>query len=1551
MINILNFQNKFGLKKDINMEQPSPVITAIEETEKFSRKSRERATVLIIRVLKFLQEFQRAKTPPVLNLAEHSWKLYFDKLPHYSLIQVGNHFEYLEQLFENDNFVEGNFILRIGRPTESDCPPPSVVAENWLKPVWETPGVEPQIHLSKTYKNLVGRTVTEAFDDSPERVEAFEDWLGDRKKWEESEIHVHDALNVFNEYFDLWSKLRRESEKFQLFVADGMFCWESPDGVIHHPLLIQKVQLEFDSRAPEFVIRDAFDQPTLQTAILRFLGIDGKHISHFQDMVSKSHIHPLGGQGTSDFLKELVQGLWSDGLYFESPEDVETTQSPYIYRQPLIYLGRANQGFFDALERYIQHLHQTDFIPESLVRIVGIDTGRSFKQKDHDSKSSEVLLTKAANPEQERVIRQLDETGAVSVQGPPGTGKSHTIANLIGHLLAQNKSILVASHASKALRVVRELVVPPLQPLCVSLLDFDEESSKQLEESVTGIVDYLSRTSTKKINAEIEKLEEKREKLKSRFDEIKEDLFNALANEYRELELSGGVKVTPAQAAQQIRRDEEQYAWLPGPIEHQPDFPLNDEDMKSLYDINSRLSDEDMEILESTLPDPTPVPEPDKFREVFDAISSLEQENLKKGQGLWQHDDQSAEQLRLLLDKVTQAIAIVDPETPWVMECIDAGRRHSEEKKSWQVLINLVEKQCAEIPAKEELVLSVGPKIKSEKSNEEIIRICKEICAHLEKGKGLKKLTKMFKPEWKEVIASCQVDDGKAGKVEHFQAIINHLEINTLREELRRRWDRQMEPLGCPDSKKLGHRPEKTARQYIEKMKLAITWFDEIWNPCETLSEELGLDWKHLLKKAPVSSSSFSDIIRLKEVVTGELEPVIETRIKFIELKDLNEIKQKWYDYFHGLPKKEASYVLTKVFRGAVKKGNYDHYLQAWQRLNELVDLKPDYEKRQVLLSQLEPIAPNWAAAIAGWQSPHDQGNAPGDIQSAWTHRYLDQALTKILTADFDALQNKLDAVNDKLQDVTGQYIEKKSWRAQLERTGLKQQQALNGWLALHKKMGRGTGKQVGKLKEEARKTLLECRQAVPVWIMPISRVLESFDLTTTNFDILIVDEASQSDIRALSVFALARDVVVVGDHEQVSPYAVGLQTEKIQELIDEMLDEIPNKQLYDGKTSIYDLARQSFGGTIRLLEHFRCVPDIIQFSNHLCYNNEILPLRDPSASSLFPHLVAHHVPNATAHNKINHHEAQEIASLILAMCRMPEYEDLTMGVISMVGTDQAVVIDGILRRRLTVSEYKKRRVLCGNASQFQGDERDVILLSMVDSPAGKPLNLRQRDEAKKVFNVAASRACNQMWVVHSLKPDRDLKPGDLRYKLLKHAQDPNGLRKKVVAKEDVFKSDLQRSVFTELQSQGYQALLNLEVGMRTIDIVAQGEDRQRLAIQCDGECIKTEEELRLEMEYYMTLRRLNWGIFHIRSTEYYTDPDKTFKRLLGRLSQAGITPTQVEPPEPKTISPDLYEMVTKKANNIRIRWNEPMKPVSMKSEETKEPETRNAEPKDPSGG
>ena len=138
---------------------------------------------------------------------------------------------------------------------------------------------------------------------------------------------------------------------------------------------------------------------------------------------------------------------------------------------------------------------------------------------------------------------------------------------------------------------------------------------------------------------------------------------------------------------------------------------------------------------------------------------------------------------------------------------------------------------------------------------------------------------------------------------------------------------------------------------------------------------------------------------------------------------------------------------------------------------------------------------------------------------------------------------------------------------------------------------------------------------------MPLARVAESFDPRDVRFDVVIIDEASQSDVTGLLSWYLGDRVAVVGDHEQVSPLAVGQEVELMQALINEHLAGVPNSHLYDGTTSLYHLARQCFGGTIALREHFRCVPDIIGFSNSLSYDFEIRPLRNP-ASARRPHVV-----------------------------------------------------------------------------------------------------------------------------------------------------------------------------------------------------------------------------------------------------------------------------------------------------------------------------------------
>ena len=142
--------------------------------------------------------------------------------------------------------------------------------------------------------------------------------------------------------------------------------------------------------------------------------------------------------------------------------------------------------------------------------------------------SVDVLLSKEANKEQLEIAHRIERYNAVLVQGPPGTGKTHTIANLVGHFLAQGKSILVTSHTKKALNVLKEKVAPGLQNLCVSVL---EDSSRDMERSVDGITDIMSKTTSYELCREIERLARERKQVIQQLSEVRRNIFALLNQE------------------------------------------------------------------------------------------------------------------------------------------------------------------------------------------------------------------------------------------------------------------------------------------------------------------------------------------------------------------------------------------------------------------------------------------------------------------------------------------------------------------------------------------------------------------------------------------------------------------------------------------------------------------------------------------------------------------------------------------------------------------------------------------------------------------------------------------------------------------------------------------------------------------------------------------------------------------------------------------------------------------------------------------------------------
>lgn len=444
---------------------------------------------------------------------------------------------------------------------------------------------------------------------------------------------------------------------------------------------------------------------------------------------------------------------------------------------------------------------------------------------------------------------------------------------------------------------------------------------------------------------------------------------------------------------------------------------------------------------------------------------------------------------------------------------------------------------------------------------------------------------------------------------------------------------------------------------------------------------------------------------------------------------------------------------------------------------------------------------------------------------------------------------------------------------------------------------------------------------------MPLSQVVENFDPRRNRFDVVIIDEASQADVMALTALYMGRQVIVVGDHEQVTPDAVGQRIDEVQQLIDTFLKGIPNAQLYDGQTSIYDLAKTSFGGTVMLREHFRCVPDIIQFSNNLSYKGQIQPLRDPSSVRLHPHTVAYRVNGTSSDHNTNEVEARTVASLLIAVTEQPEYADSSLGVISLVGTDQAARIDLLLQRFLSPGEYHRRRVQCGNPAQFQGDERNVIFLSMVYSSSGNgplPLVPDPGERIKKRFNVAASRARDQLWVVHSVDPDSHLQARDIRRELILHVRDPKATEVLLGQLEPRTESEFEREVLRRLLSNGYRVTPQWRVGPYRIDLVVEDGTR-RLAVECDGDRFHPPEKLREDMARQAVLERMGWRFVRIRGSRFFRNPDGAMEPIFARLESLGVRPARHDSAgdQPDSAGDDLKERVIRRADELRREWDE----------------------------
>jgi len=248
-------------------------------------------------------------------------------------------------------------------------------------------------------------------------------------------------------------------------------------------------------------------------------------------------------------------------------------------------------------------------------------------------------------------------------------------------------------------------------------------------------------------------------------------------------------------------------------------------------------------------------------------------------------------------------------------------------------------------------------------------------------------------------------------------------------------------------------------------------------------------------------------------------------------------------------------------------------------------------------------------------------------------------------------------------------------------------------------------------------------------------------------FDILVIDEASQCDIAsAIPLIFRAKKVAIIGDPYQLKHItSVKKQYEENYILNHLGLSEADynyeNNSLFDYAKNLADKSNIS---TYFLKEHFRCHPDIIKFSNNYFYDDElIIKTKDEQYVYGSKGVVWCDIKGDTAKYR-NCNEIEKQYVLELAQKLLKEYPEAEIGIITPFRHQKKEI-----KSRENILKNNGIKPEIDTVNGFQGDEKDIIILSLVVTEKAKDSLTRFINiYAEYLLNVAVTRARSTLYIV-----------------------------------------------------------------------------------------------------------------------------------------------------------------------------------------------------------
>ena len=1442
----------------------------------------------IIALYQYIAEVVKSIKTEKKDIHNEEWCYFLEELPKYSGITLN----YLD----NKNNLANQKILQVEKLPFLE--PLAIDKEllEWISGDWADYKSPIKLLSEKITKENDALKVVNI---SKKEKEILEKLLKDRKLWVEEQKKIEVVRNLFDTLYNKYLVLDRDSDSLELVVANGLV--KVPNEDICYPILLKKVNFSIDTEKNIISITDASDNDFItQELYLNFLAevenINLDKVFYLEDKIVENNIHPISKNDTiKDFFREFIHNLNPRAQFIEDLDKKNKESVITIEWKPILFIRKKDDGKVEAINSIIKDIENGGEIPEYLSELVGV----IVSDKRAVEPIPDILFTKETNNEQIEIIKSLYSHRAVVVQGPPGTGKTHTIANLLGHFLAEGKNVLITSQTKKALDVLKEKIPTDIQDLCISMLDDD---SSDLGNSVESISEKLGYLNLENLKNEYEEIENQRNELKEDIKNIKRKIFNIKYQESHPI-IYNNESITLKEAGEFLRKNQRELDRIPGIVSSGIPCPINNEDLaflKSGYKKSvSREEEKEIELGLNKLSDFWTLEEFKEMLENKKEIMSrldllLKNKKYHINDNLFYVDDK----MLIDLDKFKNYSGIdkIIPEDlksieDWKKDVCIAGTENSGDRKIWLEFIKDIRRLY------DLTNMTKDQLFKKEVVYKDIdVSTAKKLIIGLKKG--IERPGFFFKHRLrkarKQISDKVTINNRILETLYDCNVALEYTTLIELKENTKNTWNILMTGnslLENSNNKNL----YKQLYSYADQMEYLLNWYDREKKTFLHKIENAGFE-KLNINKTEGNPIYVDEVNQIFDFIPS-LEELIAIGKIALEYREVDIKRSEYLVKIENIIKENSH--LGRELKNAILNENIEIYSKTLEKLRVLSEKEVLYKKYKDLLHNVKAVANSWGEELENGLFNEKIEN----IYNVWRYKQISQKLKELAEKPYFNLQADILEKSEELKKLTTDLVTKKTWYNIIkfleEKDNLAISQALKGWKQTVQKIGKGTGKNTNIHKKNAKEKMLLCQKVVPAWIMPLNKVFDTLNPVENKFDIVIIDEASQSDISSLILLYMAKKIIIVGDDKQVSPSDVGVNIDKINMFRRKYIKgKVANDDLYGIRASLYSIVSTTFQ-PISLREHFRSVPEIIGYSNKTSYDNQILPLRDSNSSILKPAIIDYKVNGKRDEkSKINRVEAETIVSLIEACLAMKEYKNSTFGVISLLGDEQAELIQDLIVKRIPATEIENHKILCGNSASFQGDERDIMFISLVDS-SEENKSLRLVGEGvegaiRKRYNVAISRAKDQLWIVHSIDKN-SLKEGDLRKELFEYI---DSLKENVFDKtaiENITASDFENEVARHLSEKNYTVKQKWRVGSYDIDMVAIYDDK-KIAIECDGKTLNhTEEEVIANLEEQEILERCGWKFIRVRASEYFRNPEKAIKDLIIQLDDKGVYPNHKE--------------------------------------------------------